>query len=333
MSRRHFAPALAIAGVLTTAAAGAHAKDAADADALFEQGRALITEGRVAEACAKFEASLALDPVLGTRLNLGLCWEQLGRVLDAIGALEQVVADATTTDLAAFRTLASEHLTALYGRRSYLTVTTTGTDDLELVLQRGSAAERPLRAGVEIVLDPSARPDDQVTVIARTAAPAATELARETLTLQPGERRALSLVTAAVVDAAPHHDERDVGSRAPRRRGLIIAGAGLVGLGASAVVGLIAKRRYDAAVESECEIVGGAPVCSPAGVAATGDAIDLARWVASPLGVAGLAALAVGTIVWIRDRRGPDAPDADHVALGPLFGDAGALGLAAAGTF
>ena len=47
-------------------------QDAA-AETLFREGKALGTDGKIAEACPKFEASLELDRSLGTLLNLADC--------------------------------------------------------------------------------------------------------------------------------------------------------------------------------------------------------------------------------------------------------------------
>jgi hypothetical protein len=55
----------------------------AAAEALFDEARSLMTAQRFTEACAKFEASQALDPAVGTRLNLADCLEKLGRTASA----------------------------------------------------------------------------------------------------------------------------------------------------------------------------------------------------------------------------------------------------------
>lgn len=76
--------ALALLGaVLVATAPAALAQVSADAkaaaEALFNQGRALMTAGRFAEAADKFEASNRFDPSVGTLLNLGVCQEQSGQ--------------------------------------------------------------------------------------------------------------------------------------------------------------------------------------------------------------------------------------------------------------
>src|SRR5262245_40239679 len=48
----------------------------ARAEAAFDKGRALLQQGRVAEACLELEESQRLDPGLGTQLNLADCYER-----------------------------------------------------------------------------------------------------------------------------------------------------------------------------------------------------------------------------------------------------------------
>jgi len=51
-----------------------------EADRLFEAGRELAHKGDYAGACDKFEKSYALEPALGTQLNLADCDEHLGHL-------------------------------------------------------------------------------------------------------------------------------------------------------------------------------------------------------------------------------------------------------------
>jgi hypothetical protein len=61
------------------------AEDKAEADRLFEEGRALLEQGDRAEACKRFELSIRKDPrAVGTMLNLGLCHEEVGQVATAV---------------------------------------------------------------------------------------------------------------------------------------------------------------------------------------------------------------------------------------------------------
>lgn len=51
---------------------------AAEAEALFEDGRNLMNAGQILPACEKFEASAAIDIAIGTLLNLANCREMTG---------------------------------------------------------------------------------------------------------------------------------------------------------------------------------------------------------------------------------------------------------------
>ena len=67
------------------AAAGPANAPRSRAAVLFEDGRALLQHGDAAGACAKFRASLELDPLApGTLLNLGLCNVQLVKYKTAL---------------------------------------------------------------------------------------------------------------------------------------------------------------------------------------------------------------------------------------------------------
>ena len=75
----------------TLPAIAAHADKAADdrADALYDEGQALMKAGRYAEACQKFEASQATAPSGGAVLNLGECNDKSGKPAEALPYFER----------------------------------------------------------------------------------------------------------------------------------------------------------------------------------------------------------------------------------------------------
>jgi hypothetical protein len=62
----------------------AKARDPAAAEVLYKRGRELLAADNWPEACAKFEASLALNPAASTMLNIAKCHEHDKRLSEAL---------------------------------------------------------------------------------------------------------------------------------------------------------------------------------------------------------------------------------------------------------
>ena len=95
--RRFMLPGAAVAALLamtSPAAADPSAADKAASDSLFKEAKALMAEGHVNDACPKLEESQRLDPMPGTLLNLGDCYERSTptRTASAWGAFRQAEA-------------------------------------------------------------------------------------------------------------------------------------------------------------------------------------------------------------------------------------------------
>ncbi|MCC6559021.1 MAG: hypothetical protein IT372_39360, partial [Polyangiaceae bacterium] len=75
--------AIALASGVARADEPAPAPVESRAEALFQEGKRLLEEGRVAEACARLAASEAIDPTVGTLGLLAACHEQEGRIATA----------------------------------------------------------------------------------------------------------------------------------------------------------------------------------------------------------------------------------------------------------
>ncbi|MBK8999616.1 MAG: hypothetical protein IPM35_28190 [Myxococcales bacterium] len=84
MSLSRAAAALGLLVALSAGSARAQGRDAAAADALFRDARALMKSGEFKKACPKLYDSQRLDPAAGTAINLGECWERVGKLADAL---------------------------------------------------------------------------------------------------------------------------------------------------------------------------------------------------------------------------------------------------------
>jgi len=74
-------------------APSAHAQES-DAERLFREGQEAMATKDYASACAKFAASLQLEPGIGTRLWLADCYEQQGRLATAWRVFREAAAAA-----------------------------------------------------------------------------------------------------------------------------------------------------------------------------------------------------------------------------------------------
>src|SRR4051812_21721999 len=101
-------------------AAPARAQNPAAAEALFEQARAAMAEGKFEIACARFRDSDKLDPAVGTRFNLADCEEHRGHIATAWSLFRGVVSELNADDDR--RPIAEKRAHALQSRLPYVTL-------------------------------------------------------------------------------------------------------------------------------------------------------------------------------------------------------------------
>jgi hypothetical protein len=237
-------------------------EDAAQAEMLFREGRALIKALQVAEACAKFAESHRLDPQIGTLLNLALCHEEVGKTASAWAEFNEVAERSRATpERVAF---ARQHAKLLETRLTQLRFRVDPpVPDVSVKLDGralgmaalGSAI--PLDPGEHVVeatapgklrwvdhvrLAPDPGTTDIVVSLASEPAPAPEPPAGEP-PAAPTPRPARPAPSTAAPSA-----KRDLG--------IILSGVGVVGLGVGAAFGFAALSKKD---ESEHACPNGCP--------------------------------------------------------------------------
>ncbi|HET7500120.1 MAG TPA: tetratricopeptide repeat protein [Kofleriaceae bacterium] len=104
----------------------ADSSSATQAELLFHRGKSLMADGKLAEACAAFDASQELDPTVPTLLNQANCRQQNGQLATAMGLYLEVVRQTRTQTTRAARQMqatASERAAAIEPRLSTLRIT------------------------------------------------------------------------------------------------------------------------------------------------------------------------------------------------------------------
>jgi hypothetical protein len=240
--------------------AGAQGKSGgnrAAAEALFNQGRSLMTAGKFAEACPKFEASQQLDPGLGTMLNLAECYEKTGRTASAWAEYREAIPLARAAGSKARQDLANERAQALQERLSTLTIRAMAGDDTEahLEVRRDGVALQEAELGSPIPVDPGEhvieavapgkQPWSSKVQVGKDAAKVSVEIPKlEAVSGQPkADSDAAPAPTTNPSPPPPPSDKPAVGA-GQRMTGLVLGGVGIVGVGLGGFFGLQASSKW-----------------------------------------------------------------------------------------
>ncbi len=294
-----FAVFVAIGSGATSARAQQPQHVQQQADALFNEGRELLEKARFAEACAKLKESEQLSPATGTLLNLGYCWEQLGRMRSAMEAYGEAEVLAATANDGKRIGMAKERYAAAEKKAAKLVVRIAPQTTEDLVVTRNGTAmvksdfDRPVPVDPEDFVIVAAAPAFQTW---RGAVIVRGDGAVVTVIVPP-------LVPNASASTNATASSSSLGSK--RILALALGGVGAIFLGAGIGTALSAKSRYNDA-RSHCDDTG----CDPTGVAIQQGAAAQGN-VATLLFALGLASVGGGVYFWITG-----APDADGRSRG-----------------
>jgi hypothetical protein len=329
---RHVSALLGVAAILVAQAGSAQTKSgsSAAAEALFKQGRDLMSAGKHEEACRKFEASQQLEPGLGTMLNLAECYEKTGRTASAWAEYRKAIPLARAAGSKARQDLATERAQALEPRLSTVTIRAVGGEaaGAELEVRRDGVRLQAAELGSPIPVDPgehlieasapgrepwSAKihvgPDAaKVSVeIPQLKASASTGAAPPTGTGAPAPAPVLTATTAT--SPTPSDEPASDGSK-QRVVGLVLGGAGVVGVGLGTFFGVRAFGKWSEAKDACSDYPYG---CGKAGTEARSSA-STAGTTSTIAFIAGGALLATGVVLYL---TAPAKKTSVAVALGP----------------
>jgi hypothetical protein len=303
-------PRFVIAMLLATAfsVAPSRADDLATAQQLFRQGKALMSEGRVEEACVKFEGAAQLSPTAGVRLNLAECWAKLGRTASAWAKYEEAETLAERAGDAPAAQLAKERRAELEPLLCYLTVAVPEYAVVQGLVVARDGHKLPQAAwNTPVPVDPgehevvASAPGRKTWTSTQAVTGAGVRISVTIPVLQEEGAAADGLQ-----DAAPAGGTR-------RTLAIVSGGVGLIGIGVGTYFGLKAMSKQDdyekhrgadgRCLDIECETLS-----EEAHDAGTLSTIGFA---------AGGALLATGTVLWL---TAPADGESTSAGLTPVLG-------------
>jgi len=282
-----------LVSLVTTWSLPARAQDAATAQALFEEGRALLQQQEYEKACPKFAESQRLGPASGTLLNLGECYAKLGKTASAWAAFKEAIPAAHSAGQADREQFAHDRAAEIEPKLVRLSVDVTRPPPPELVVKRDGVVLGEAAWGTPVPVDPG-------THVVEASAPGKTTWKT---TVEVRSAPSTSVVVPVLEGA---HDEASDASKpffTQRTIGLGVAGLGVVAATVGAVFGLGAISTNDSA-KSHCR---NGNLCDPTGL----DELDSARGKATAstiFFVVGAAAIGTGAYLFFTAPRVEVAP-------------------------
>ncbi len=278
----------------------------AQAIQFFERAKTFHDSGKFADACPLFEESLRLDFGLGTLLWLSDCQEQIGRTASAWAGFKEAAELAANRGEKDRAKIASERAAKLEPSLSYLKVELSAEHAaIGTKLKRNGVAISALTGLDSLAVDPG---DQEILAEAPGYKPAK-------ITVTVGKGPSVIPVVVPPLEKAPDVVAPERGSTidgdAVRISGVIVGGAGLVGLGLGTGFGIHAIKTYDDALAT---CVNADPTqCTGEGVALQEDAQRSALISTITFAVGGTL-LAGGALLYFL------APSGDPEPRGVTFG-------------
>ena len=269
----------------------------ARAQQLFDSALADAEAGNLASACPKFLASQEADPKTSTLLNLASCYEKNGQTASAWGAFREAEGLARKVARADWESAARSHAEALEPKLVRLTIQVPEASRVPgLVVARDGSKLGAGEWGVAIPVDPG---EHVVAASAMGRAPWETRSsvreASGTVAIPVLEVLPLEMVPPPAPSGGVDTTARPQTWWTPlRTAGVVIGGAGVIGLVTGGVLGLAAKSKYD---EAHALCTNGARGCPSSAVSDSDSAHGMATGATVVFVVGAAAALGGAALV------------------------------------
>jgi len=246
--------AVALVAALAALTANARAEDAALAEALFGEGKALMEAHQFDQACPKLEESYAQQAATGTLLALAMCREAQGKLATAWATYGSVAARAKRNGDSEREEYARERVQALEPRLSRVTIEVP--EALASAEVRRDGEFVPASAwGTPIPTDPGPH-TIEVTAAGHKpwkhdftlAAESDAQVVRVPM-LEPEQTRAATPTQAPLQDSAPTESADSKQKRQLRIASYAALGVSVVGAGLGTWFAVSSKNAYDDANE------------------------------------------------------------------------------------
>jgi hypothetical protein len=296
----------------------------ATAQALFEDGKRLMQQGKLEEACPKLVESQRLDPGGGTLLAIGLCHEGQGKTATAWADFNVALGQARNDGRADREQTATEHIQGLEPKLVRVRIVVRQKID-GLEVRRDGALVGEGQWGTALPVDPgdhlfeASAPNKEkwtrtvpVGVDGQTVdveIPPLADLPLTTVIPPSTPQRKDETTPPKIEDRGEEND-----GRSQRLWGGIVGGIGVGGVVVGSAFGLSARSQWNEAVDL-CRTN---PCSNPDGIQAGRDAGSAAD-ASTVFFIVGGVALAAGAVLWFTAPRGKSTSTARRVLLEGRF--------------
>jgi len=285
------------------------ATEKAAAEALFEEGTKLMAEQKFDAACAKFEASSAIENGLGIKLWLADCYDRVGRTASAWGLFSEAAALAHQSGQAERERAANERAVDLERRLSKLAIKPPlGGLPAGVVVTLNGVAIPTASLGTPLPVDPGVEhvvfraPGYRAITLERAVSPGPSSFVLEVPRFEAEPRAATPAANEPRHAAPANHPQPGT---TQRTLAYAVGGLGVLSL---AGAGVLAYRAHSLDTDSHAHCLVSEPnACDATGASLRGEAINYGN-VATGALLAG-SALTVTGVVLLLTAPSAHAPD------------------------